>query len=144
MNSQGKILAIAFCGLFAGCSESLYLTSTAPLTNKKAKDYVFIAPYFANVTSRLTVSIVKGAVDKNSGQAGPPVLTIGVIPVPQNRSYLYMSRNGLFSNSANVTVAGDGMLSSSDTSSIQQVTASLTIRQFRGLRERRGWNAVCT
>jgi len=129
MGLKQRILAISCCSLLCGCAESLYLTSPVPLTDtteKKAKDYVFIAPYFADVTSRLTVSIVKGTPDKNSGQAGPPVLTIGVMPVPLTRSYLYMSRNGLFSNTANVTVAGDGMLSSSDTASTQQVTASLT------------------
>jgi hypothetical protein len=110
--------------LLAGCAESVYRTTPEPLADT---DYVFIAPYFAEVQTKIVVSIAQGAPSKDgSTPAGPPILTIGVLPVPKSRAYLYMSKNALYNNSVNVSVGSDGLLSNLDSSSIQQVTAILT------------------
>lgn len=66
-----------------------------------------------------------------SGVSCPPpadtfAVTFQVTPTPISRGYLYLRRNDLFSDSVNVSVGTDGMLSSSDTSSVQQITAILT------------------
>jgi len=53
-------------------------------------------------------------------------VTLGVTPVPTSRAYLYLRSNAFFNDSVNVSVGSDGMLSSSDTSSAQQITAILT------------------
>lgn len=58
--------------------------------------------------------------------SGTPTMTASLIPLPKGRTYLYMKKNSLYSNNINMTVADDGLLSSSDTSSSQQVTAALS------------------
>ncbi|HEV7911464.1 MAG TPA: hypothetical protein VGP28_10360 [Methylocella sp.] len=106
-------------------AESLYLTTPAPLPPDDDR-FVFITPYFAEVKTNITVSISQGAYNKDIGKNGPPVLTISVIPVPVSRGFLYLTKNPFFSDAANVSVSSDGLLSSSDSSSAQQITAILT------------------
>jgi hypothetical protein len=53
-------------------------------------------------------------------------VALGVSPVPKSRGYLYLLSNAFFSDSVNVSVGSDGMLSSSNTSSVQQITAIVT------------------
>jgi hypothetical protein len=54
-------------------------------------------------------------------------VTITVIPIPQSpRGYLYLRKDAFYSDSVNVSVGSDGLLSSSDSSSAQQITAILT------------------
>jgi hypothetical protein len=109
-------------------AESLYLTTPAPLPPDDDR-FVFITPYFAELKTNITVSISKGAFNKDlpgGGGYGPPVLTISVIPVPVSRGFLYLTKNPFFSDAANVSVGSDGLLSSSDSSSTQQITAILT------------------
>ena len=80
-------------------------------------------------TTKITVSMIAGTPAKpkvDNTPAGPPSMTIDVIPVPLSRAYLYMSKNSLFNDSANIGVGSDGLLTSSDTWSTQQVTAILT------------------
>jgi len=48
------------------------------------------------------------------------------VTVPTARGYLYLHRNAFFTDSVNVSMDNNGMLSSSDSSSTQQVTAILT------------------
>jgi hypothetical protein len=106
-------------------AESLYLTTPAPLPPDNDR-FVFIAPYFAELKTHVTVSISQGAYNKELGGYGPPVLTISVIPVPVSRGFLYLTKNPFFSDAANVSVSSEGLLSSSDSSSAQQITAILT------------------
>jgi hypothetical protein len=66
-----------------------------------------------------------------TGAACPPPgdtfsVTFGITPTPVSRGYLYLRRNTFFNDSINVAVGNDGMLSSSDSSSPQQITAILT------------------
>jgi hypothetical protein len=53
-------------------------------------------------------------------------ITFGVTTTPKSRAYLYLSRNAFFSDSVNISVDSNGMLSSSDSSSTQQITSILT------------------
>jgi hypothetical protein len=53
-------------------------------------------------------------------------VTFSVAPIPISRGYLYLLKNAFYSDTVNVTIGIDGMLSSSDTSSVQQITAILT------------------
>jgi hypothetical protein len=46
-------------------------------------------------------------------------------PVGKTRGYLYLRRNSFYSDTVNVTVGSDGLLSSSDSQSVQQITAIL-------------------
>jgi hypothetical protein len=59
----------------------------------------------------------------------PPADTFNVTftatPVGKTRGYLYLRRNAFFSDTVNVSVGSDGLLSSSDSSSVQQITAIL-------------------
>jgi hypothetical protein len=52
-------------------AESLYLTTPAPLPPGDDR-FVFIAPYFAEVKTNITVSISQGALNKDNTN-GPPV-----------------------------------------------------------------------
>jgi hypothetical protein len=58
--------------------------------------------------------------------SGSPTLTLTVVPEPQGRAYLYYRKNAFYSDSVNVTISADGMLSGSDSSSTQQISAILT------------------
>jgi hypothetical protein len=49
-----------------------------------------------------------------------------VSPTPLSRGYLYLRRNAFFYDSVDFSVGSDGMLSNSDTSSTQEITAILT------------------
>ena len=114
--------------LLGGCAKSLYLTTPIQLNDDR---YEMIAPYVTEVKTKITVSIVQGAPvkdpnDPNKTLPGSTTATIGVIPVPVSRAYLYLSKNSLFSDAVNVSVGSDGLLSSSNSSSTQQVTAILT------------------
>jgi hypothetical protein len=53
-------------------------------------------------------------------------VTFTVNSAATKRAYLYLRKNGWFSDSINVSTDSNGMLSSSDTSSAQQITAILT------------------
>jgi len=53
-------------------------------------------------------------------------VNFGVTAVPASRAYLYLKKNSLFADAINISVDSNGLLSSSDTSSTQQVTAILT------------------
>jgi hypothetical protein len=125
----------------SGCaSESLYWTQPS---EKPMDNYVFLAPYFADVRNRITVTIAQAATSKlpdSSMAAGSPTVSIGMIPVPVSRSFIFMKRNGLFSNSANVSLSSVGLLSGSDTASQQQITAILTeLAQTAGVVARPGF-----
>jgi hypothetical protein len=66
----------------------------------------------------------------------PPsfALTYGVTTTPKQRAYLYATKNPFFSDNINVSLDGNGMLSGSDSSSTQQITAILTeLAQTAGL-----------
>jgi hypothetical protein len=47
---------------------------------------------------------------------------ISVAPVPVRRAYLYLRKDAFYTDTVNVSVGSDGMLSSSDSSSQQQIT----------------------
>jgi hypothetical protein len=116
--------------LLSGCgSAELYRTSTVAPDEPGAQNdsgYVFLAPYFAKVRNDIEVSIVSGAKKTESTPAGPTTIGVRLIPVPETRVYLYLSRSALYSDAANVGVGSDGMLTSSTSSSSQQFTAILT------------------
>ena len=63
---------------------------------------------------------------KQNDPPQPPVLTINVSPIATSRGYLYLRRDAFFSDTVNVSVGNNGLLSSSETASVQQVTAILT------------------
>lgn len=202
MNNLKHLFCIVPMILASRCfAESLYLTSPVPLPPEDDR-FVFIAPYFPELKTNISVSISKGAWNKDlpaptctpactsdgkpptpdnknaapsdptcpdsgiltgndgivsctptgfpgcrlhpdapsgskpgyatcisasSGNYGPPVLSISVSPVPvSRRGFLYFTKNPFFSDSANVSISSDGLLSSSDSSSTQQITAILT------------------
>jgi hypothetical protein len=88
---------------------------------------VFIAPYFAEVNTQLAVSIAPPPAKANSmDEPGAPVFTITVLPTPKRRAYLFLKTHALFSDQVNVTTAADGLLSNSESTSNQQLTAILT------------------
>ena len=53
-------------------------------------------------------------------------ISFGVTTTPRSRAYLYLLRNAFFSDSVNVGLDSNGMLSNSDSSSTQQITSILT------------------
>lgn len=53
-------------------------------------------------------------------------VTLTVTPTPVSRGYLYLRRNAFFDDSVDFSVSSNGMLSSSDTSSVQEITGILT------------------
>jgi hypothetical protein len=53
-------------------------------------------------------------------------VTFGVTAIPASRAYLYLKKNSLFADAINMSVDSNGLLSSSNTSSTQQITAILT------------------
>lgn len=62
-----------------------------------------------------------------SAPAAPSLsITFGVTTTPTARAYLYWLRNAFFSDSVNIGLDGNGMLSLSDSSSTQQITSILT------------------
>lgn len=141
-------LALFIPLLLSGCAEPLYYTSDKPLGDQQNpltdSSHVFIAPYFAELNNEVVVSILPSSSQKGDtghsiggvadpaadGAASPPppppTILVTVVPIPVSRAYLYMTKNSLFTNSANIGIGADGLLTSSDTSSSQQVTAILT------------------
>jgi hypothetical protein len=63
-----------------------------------------------------------------AGTTSNPSLSvqIGVTPMPYGRAYLYLRKDAFYADTVNVGVGADGMLTSSDTSSQQEITAILT------------------
>ena len=108
--------------LLGGCTESLYLTTPIPINDDR---YELIAPYVTEVNTKFTVQIIQ-VPGQDPTTPATTTATIGVIPVPVSRAYLYLAKNSLFSDTVNVSVGSDGLLTSSDSSSAQQVTAILT------------------
>lgn len=196
-------------------ADSLYLTTSAPIPEvgyASNNSYTFVAPYFTQVQTLLSVSITKVAASGNSAPKAPSILaakwdnqshqstftvscdlssvlipptTINVssaggfnlqnaavpaggvtkntvvvtgpntdpgpynsrngtisgancplpgdtfninftvTPVGKTRGYLYLRRNSFYSDTVNVAVGSDGLLSSSDSQSVQQITAIL-------------------
>jgi hypothetical protein len=129
---MGKVRSVAFsaaCVVLCGCSEPLYLTS--PDGAKTGNSYTLMAPYVTQVSNRVNVTIMPGAkgttgMDGKPTPPGPPTVSVSVLPVPTARSFLYLKNNALFATNANVGVGMDGLLTSSDTASAQQVTSILT------------------
>ncbi|MBO0716895.1 MAG: hypothetical protein J2P55_06120 [Rhizobiales bacterium] len=77
-------------------------------------------PTTAPVSGTLNASCPPAAAAPSFG------VTFGVTTTPKNRAYLYWLRNAFFSDSVNVGLDSNGMLSSSDSSSTQQITSILT------------------
>jgi hypothetical protein len=98
--------------VLTGCSESLYLTTLSP---EIPDGHVFLAPYFAEVSTKLALSVT-GTDTKD--------LTVKITPItiPKSRAYLYLKPNAFFNDTADIGVSADGFLSSSDTTSQQQVS----------------------
>lgn len=146
-----KTLSFLIGLIVSGCaSEPLYLTSPHKFTDDR---YQYIMPYFPAVTTQVTVQIAPPAPATSPGSgtpapaacppaappacppapAGPapaatpklPTITLTVTPVPTARAYIYMTKNSLFDSVANVSTDATGLLSSSNSSSVQEVTASL-------------------
>jgi len=223
---RGSVMWRAFCALAllalgwvgsAWAGESLYRTTSSYLGNRydTADDsYVFIAPYFTEVQTMLSVSITKAAASGSATAKSPSILNASwqkaggggkitysvscdltsvvlksttitvtnarpdgfnvkdanvedvtqntivvdvstatspgsyssrsatisgvscpvpdtfsvmftVTPIGKSRGYLYLRRNAFFTDAVNVSVGSDGLLSSSDSSSVQQITAIL-------------------
>jgi hypothetical protein len=59
-------------------------------------------------------------------QGGDATVTFGVTTTPKARAYLYLLKNSLYSDAINVSLDSNGMLSISDSSSVQQITGILT------------------
>jgi hypothetical protein len=69
-------------------------------------------------------------------------VTFSVTAIPTRRAYLYLVRNALFSDSIDVSVDSNNLLSKSDSSSVQQITNILTeLGQTIGLLMTRGASA---
>lgn len=124
MNQIGLWFSLASAVVLCGCTQSLYVTEPTPLADEDG--YIPVAPYFAEVRNTINVAIVPAPQPKDGTPQGSPTLTVSLIPVPVARGYLYLTRNALYNNTFNVSVGSDGLLSSSDTTSVQQVTAILT------------------
>jgi len=131
MALSGRMLIGTVFGL-VGCASStslgyvsLYLTSSHPLVSPADDGYVFLGPYFAFVDTKIRVAFIPAVTDGAGKQSSPLTVQITTVPIPTGRAYLYFRKNAFYNNIANITVASDGMLSSSDTSSVQQVTSIL-------------------
>jgi hypothetical protein len=73
--------------------------------------------------------------ETNKDSGGSVTVTFGVTAIPGDTANIYLSNNAFFANSSNLSFDSNGMLSSSDSSSTQQITAILnelaqTIGQF--------------
>lgn len=112
-------------------TDFVHLDQISPATFAGDKDVV-------DVTADTVIVKAAGTADK-SGRGGtlsnvlcPTAETTSInfvasiSPEPVQRGYLYLLRNAFFSDSVNVNIGTDGLLSSSDSSSVQQVTAILT------------------
>jgi hypothetical protein len=109
------------------------VTTTAPGTN----GFNVTDAKVAAVTSAPTVVVNQGANPGTyktggtiAGLTCPPAAasisaTIGVSPIPIQRGYLYLLKDAFYSDTVNVGVGTDCMLTSSDTSSVQEITTIL-------------------
>lgn len=70
-------------------------------------------------------TIAKISCPASSASSGTLNVAINVAPIPVRRAYLYLRKNAFYADTVNVSVGTDGMLSSSDSSSQQEVTAIL-------------------
>jgi hypothetical protein len=73
-----------------------------------------------------TTAPVNGTLNSSCPALTSFAVSFGVTTTPKSRAYLYASRNVFFSDSINVSLDGNGMLSNSDSSSTQQITSILT------------------
>ena len=125
MRHATRLISALAVAALCGCTESLYRTEPTPLSNKGG--FVPVAPYFVKIANKINVAIVPAPPPKDATTLpGPPTLTVTLTPVPVARAYLYFKKNSFFNNTFNVGVGNDGLLTSSDSSSVQQVTAVLT------------------
>jgi hypothetical protein len=53
-------------------------------------------------------------------------VSVGVTSIPNRRAYLYLKKDAFFSDAISLGIDNNGMLSNSDSSSMQQITAILT------------------
>jgi hypothetical protein len=124
----GAIGFLIFGWVNCASAESVYLTTTAPIPGagfgSSSSGYTFIAPYFARVRTNILVSIT-GASKTGEGAGTPATLSITVTPLPVTRAYLYLIRNAFFADTIDVGVGTDGMLSTSSSTSVQEITAIL-------------------
>ena len=122
--------AIFFAIDSASYASPLYLTTKAPRGDNpfgtSSDGYVFVAPYYIDVRTQLilTISTVAGRSD-NQTRERTLNADVAVKPVPVTRGYLYLRQDAFFSDTVNVTVNTEGLLSSSETASVQQFTAIL-------------------
>jgi hypothetical protein len=113
----------------SACSEAVFETRKTP---DPASGYVLMTPYFANISSRITVQITPGTAPsggaaKGGGTPAPPTVAIAASAVPSGpRGFLFLRTNSWFSDTADITADGNGLLSSASAASSQMITSLLT------------------
>lgn len=63
---------------------------------------------------------------KSSASSGALSVALSVAAVPVKRAYLYLRKDAFFADTINVSVGNDGLLSSSDSASQQQISAIIS------------------
>jgi len=116
----GRISLAILVAATAGCAGPLFISSPVKDPSKGE----LIVPYFDSVDNTIEVAVVPATA--KGGDTPPPTVTITLIPTPKTRAYLYLNKSLLFSDSANISVSTNGMLSSSDSSSVQVISSALT------------------
>ena len=116
--------------LVSGMKPDNYNVST-PATVRTVKPGLLVISAPDNFTKNPPTStgaggVIQGANFDNCPTAGDAfTVTLTVSPTPLSRGYLYLRRNAFFDDNVDFSVGTDGMLTNSDTSSTQEITAIL-------------------
>lgn len=124
--------------LTVSCDLSSVIASNQTIIVSGVEPNSFNGNFVVDSVTPTTVTIkqvISGTITNRNGAiitaACPPAatgtlsVTIGVTPVPVRRWYLYLQKDAFYSDTINLGVGIDGMLSNSDTSSAQQITSIL-------------------
>jgi hypothetical protein len=113
----------------SGATPSTY-NKTFVVTNVTSKEV------WVNLGKEDLGPFVQGSISGTfcSPAAGDISATLGITVLPTSHAYLYSTKNTLFSDAINVGTDSNGLLSNSESSSTQQITAILTeLAQTAGL-----------
>jgi hypothetical protein len=91
-----------------------------------AQDTIVVDAGTANPGSYSGGATISGTSCLASAETSSFSVAISVTAVPTSHAFLYLTKNAFFSDTINVSVDNNGMLSNSDSSSTQQITAILT------------------
>jgi hypothetical protein len=109
----------------ARATEAIYFTSSQRLP--ESDEYQYLLSYCTKVVNRFSLSISYAASVKiNGSDVSPIVVQLTLSPFGTLPKFLYMTKNAFFSDSVDVKAGTDGLLTSSDAQSSQQIQGILT------------------